>query len=83
MERPIDTGIRQNGNTTRLVDFYIQELFHKEIISIFDHHNNTDFEIKGNKYLFDRIVYRLNNEHHNLLSKLNINKNKLTISWKL
>ena len=52
---------RQTGRTTRLVDFYIQELYNnsnKEII-IKDHYENNE----SNRYLLSRIKYRLEKEH--------------------
>lgn len=57
---------RATGNSTRLVDKYIQELFNNQdyFIKITDHFNN----FKSNKYLVERILKRMHNEHpHNII----------------
>lgn len=79
LEKPKDTGKRRDGNSTRLIDYYVQLLFTKEIIII---NSDNPIGIAHDKDLFNRIVKRLSNEHKWIFhNKLKINKSKLTISW--
>lgn len=50
--------VRRNGATTRLVDFYIQELFKGDTIEFKDH-NTTDHA----QHIVRKIVDRLKYEH--------------------
>ena len=56
-----DLKLRATGRTTRLVDFYIQELFNNKNteIKIKDH---TD-DRRSNNYLMYKVLNRLENEH--------------------
>lgn len=58
---------RCTGQSTRLIDEYIQRLFKGEEIIVKDHINNT----KSNKKLFDKILKRLNSEHYIAQSESN------------
>lgn len=55
-----EMNYRIQGNTTRLVDKYVQELFDNagEWITVRDHHRN------GTKWLIERLAQRMKNEHH-------------------
>ena len=64
---------RMIGNTTRLVDYYIQLLFTKKEITVRDHHDNNAAHLE----LFNRIINRMESEHGRL--KLEIHKSNLTI----
>lgn len=76
----IETSGRMTGNSTRLIDFYIQKLFTEKEIQVQDHYP----EKKAHKLLFVRILKRLEFEHN--LSKrqeqFEIDKLKLTIKFK-
>jgi len=74
---------RQTGRTTRLVDFYIQQLFEcGEISNITDHiekdypHNNS---YKMDSFLIDRILNRITREHPGIAKKIEVNHTKKTI----
>ena len=71
---------RRSGNTTRLVDWYIQKIFEGKNIETIDHHN----EYGNNRSLYNRIIKRLLSEH--LESKpfdesFTCDKVKLTIKY--
>lgn len=76
----IETNGRMTGNSTRRIDFYIQKLFTEKEVKIQDHYPDK----KADKYLFNRVLNRLEFEHN--LSKrkeqFEINKLKLTIKFK-
>lgn len=60
MEEDIITRItRRRGRTSRLVDFYIQELFTKGEIEVRDHYDHKN----AHRFLLSRIVNRYNNEY--------------------
>lgn len=80
VKRPITLDKRRCGNTTRLVDYYIQALFEREIITIIDHYGSLDIH-KYHKGIFNKVVNRINTEHKNIIKKININSKGLTISW--
>lgn len=79
IDRPIHSYIRRNGNTTRLVDYYIQKLFEgtRVIINIEDHY----LHIKAHEKLIDLIERRITIEHKNLIGKLEFDKDNLKITW--
>lgn len=79
--KPISKNIRVCGNTTRLVDYYVQALFDRNKIIVYESHNNTHSGKKANKELFKRVVRRLEIEHKHILKELEIDKLKLTITW--
>lgn len=66
--------MRQNGKTTRIADFLIQQLFEYGEIKIKNHNGNK----KGDYELFEIIKQRLKNEHRNL-GYLKLQKENLTI----
>lgn len=57
---------RATGRTTRLVDWYIQELFKWEEVEIVDHHPNS----YTNRFLTETIAKRIRHEHPHI--KLNV-----------
>lgn len=72
-------GPRRSGNTTRQIDFAVQQLFAGAIIEVRDHWEFGDHK-KANENLFDRILKRLAMEHGLLVDReVRINKNKLEI----
>lgn len=60
---------RGSGRTTRLIDYYIQELFTKGEINVKDHYDN----IIAHKYLVQRIKDRYKNEFNRGFQELIIN----------
>ena len=65
---------RQTGASTRLIDYYIQQLFTTGKAVIQDHYPNPI----ADQILFDRFVARLVSEHKQ--NNFKINKSKLTIT---
>lgn len=53
------------GNSTRLIDYYIQELFQKGVIEIKDHYKEGKHD-DANNNLYERISNRLYREHRRL-----------------
>lgn len=88
---------RRTGQTTRLIDKYIQDIFTKpnKIHYIRDHHPFP--HIVGHKRIFDRVMTRLQMEHRietnkefyfskfskNLVGVLKIDTGKLTIELRV
>lgn len=61
---------RRSGNTTKLIDYYVQLLFsEREITDVKDHHDTQ----VAHDYLFRKIVDRLAFEHPYVYSKADIN----------
>lgn len=56
----LDNLERRTGRSTRLIDKYIQELFEKKIVIVYDHYP----KIEAHNDLFNRVMTRLKNEHH-------------------
>jgi hypothetical protein len=56
---------RRVGNTTRLLNYYIEELFTKGEIVVKDHHNSYVIS----KVLFNKIIKRLEFEHNFIKNK--------------
>jgi hypothetical protein len=71
-------GSRKSGRTTRLIDKAIQDLFNNGNVKIADHHDT----LKMHRYLFDRVVFRLHNEHFGIFKDLIIELRSLTIKFK-
>jgi len=68
---------RRIGNTTRLVDYYIQHLFNNpgDEIKIVDH-----YDVKpAHRYLLDRIINRLQLEHKSRVFIVDYDKNTLLL----
>ena len=61
-EQEVEQKLRATGRSTRLLDFYVQELFEKGFVEVIDHHNT----IQSNTLLFGKLVQRLTNEHKRL-----------------
>ncbi len=73
---------RSKGNTTRIVDWYINKLYTinklNESIKIIDHHDN----VSARHYCFNMFIQRLQVEHKHIINFLDINKENFTIKWK-
>jgi len=63
------------GNTTRLVDMYVQHFFTTGMCTVRDHYGTR----KAHERTFDLVLRRLEREHNYRPRNLIINKNKLTI----
>lgn len=70
---------RKVGNSTRLVDRYIQELFINKRVKIIDHH--YDHNNDSNKRLFKIVLRRLDMEHGSIIkeSKVKVDHTNFTI----
>lgn len=66
---------RRVGNTTRLIDYYVQELFNnfEQEIEIRDHFPHR----RADEFLIERLVKRIRSEHPSF--EYEINRNKRTI----
>ena len=69
---------RQNGQTTRLVDEYIQLLFTTGEIHIQDHYPTRE----ANENLMERILDRLQYEHRMTKDNLSTSKSNFIIKYK-
>lgn len=70
---------RAVGNSTRLADYYIQELFEKGTVEIRDHCRSTKTDI----LLFDKIMKRLHLEHPSFFSNMvEVNRKSCTLKLK-
>lgn len=77
-ENPFSQFARRTGQTTRLVDAYIQSLFKGETVLVVDHHDfGRNYE--SNKYLYNKIVNRLCLEHPWMRNSIVGNIKTLTI----
>lgn len=54
---------RVSGNSIRQVDFAIDKLYAGFIVKVQDHHSKGD-NIAANRYLYNRIIKRLEFEHN-------------------
>ena len=70
--------MRGTGRTTRLVDEAIQNLFNNGRCIAFDHWPDR----QADHCLFERIIKRLEFEHHKSKDDLVIDINRMTISLK-
>lgn len=59
---------RMMGNTTRLVDQYIQDLFNNKRVELKDHYENGTYE-PANKYLLRIFQKRIEIEHSRIRVK--------------
>lgn len=83
IERPLPVERRRVGNTTRLIDYYIQELFRNKSIIVYEVISfNDSANRKCSEYLFRRILKRLNFEHISITPFLNVDDIGLVISFK-
>lgn len=80
--RPIYDYIRRNGNSTKLIDYYIQKLFEERKIEIVDHEINEHNNPRANLLLFERVSKRIYLEHNYSSRSLVFEKDKLLIRFK-
>lgn len=64
---------RRVGNTTRQVDFAINQLFHHVSVLVKDHHNSK----VTNQMLMNKILHRLDTEH-----KVSLENDNLEVDFK-
>lgn len=79
-DRPELNSERRTGNTTRLADWYIQELFTKGEIKVQDHYYNPNNR-QPSIMLYRIIVDRLYMEHRWIKDKIKLDRKKLTIQF--
>ena len=60
LEAPTIVDARAVGNTTRLIDWYIQKLFIEGEITVTDHYPHD----RADKNTFSRVIRRLISEHN-------------------
>jgi len=71
----------RTGNSTRLIDLAIQLLYKgKEVLVKDDYKDGTGDEM--NRYLLNKIVKKLEIEHHPVAGSLTINKSKNSLCLK-
>jgi hypothetical protein len=66
---------RRMGNTTRLIDSYVQDFFIKGMCITKDHHNTRKSDLR----IFDLVLKRLEGEHNIKRENLKLSRNRLTI----
>lgn len=66
--RPIALLGKRKGNTTRLADFYIQELFYKKTVTLEDHHDTHE----AHERLMKIVLKRLSIEHPHVKIKTHL-----------
>lgn len=85
--RPENSGKRRDGNTTRLVDYYIQLLFQTRdtigYIILVDDFNGTDAEHSANEHLYTKFRDRFLIEFPELVDEIICSKEgtSFKISW--
>ena len=83
--KPIYIEERRSGNTTRIVDYLIQELFIKGECVCYDHYFTSppsDINRKMKRYVMDRVLQRIHYEHHIELNDLVVDSNEFWIKFK-
>lgn len=75
---------RRCGNTTRLVDYYIQKFFEEGIILVDDVQSNSQIFTSNSERqrLFGIIQQRLYHEHRNVVDNVEFNSNRYMIRFK-
>ena len=66
---------RRVGNTTRLIDMFIQDFFNKGECQVYDHYNTRE----SRQRVFDLVLQRLNREHHIDNKDVCLDRNRLII----
>lgn len=64
---------RRTGESTKRIDYFIQELFEKGETTISDHHDKMD----SHKLLLRRVLERLDLEHFHIMDKLQVSGLKI------
>lgn len=70
------TGLRADGNTTRQINFAIENLFKGNAVICLDHHQQGT-NVAANGMFLDRILRRLKAEHPGIIHPDNIEYNHL------
>jgi hypothetical protein len=60
--------MRQSGQSTRLLDQYIQEFFTKGSVRVIDHHGTRD----AHRLLLEKFIKRLHAEHRGVLYRIDV-----------
>lgn len=75
-EIPFRIPGRRMGNTTRLIDSFVQDFFIKGECKVYDHYNSTD----SNRRVLQLVLLRLKNEHGIKEKDIKLDRNRLTIT---
>jgi hypothetical protein len=73
--KPILYNYRRVGNTTRLIDKFVQDFFIKGECKIYDHYNTRE----SKKRVFYLVLQRLNREHQIENKDVQLDTNKFII----
>jgi hypothetical protein len=84
--RPVDTGIRRDGNTTRLVDYYIQLFFQTRYtigqIVVCESDPDPKMQRIKTEHLWKKLAARMYGEYQEILNDIKVDKDKFIIKWK-
>lgn len=69
---------RRVGNTTRLVDMFVQDFFTRGKIQVYDHYGTK----KASERVFNLVIKRLNSEHGIERNDIKLDHNRLTLERK-
>lgn len=72
--KPIHIDGRRVGNTTRLIDSFVQQLFTTGSVIVYDHHTSD--------HAWKIMIGRLEREHYDVMKHLELNKVRRTIKFK-
>ena len=75
-EIPFSIPGRRMGNTTRLIDSFVQDFFIKGSCKVYDHYGSSD----SCRRTFDLVLLRLKNEHGIDKDKVKLDRNRLIIT---
>ena len=73
--RTLYKDYRRAGNTTRLIDMFIQDFFNEGECHIYDHYNTR----QSRQRVFILVLQRLNREHHIEEKDVYLDRNRLII----
>lgn len=71
--------MRRTGQTTRLVDQFIQELYQNGKTRVYDHMNDNE---EARENIYNRVLKRLSMEHPHDLAKIKKDDRTFEISFK-
>jgi hypothetical protein len=75
-EIPFIIYARRSGNTTRLIDSFVQDFFIKGKCKTHDHYCTTE----SNRRVFELVLLRLKNEHEIREEDVKLDRTRLTIT---
>jgi hypothetical protein len=66
---------RRVGNTTRLIDIFVQDFFNEGKCQVYDHYSTR----QSSQRVFDLVLQRLNREHHIEKQDVSLDRSRLII----